>query len=88
MRLARRPEDINLAAVIKDCEETTTVIECLAADYKGDCPLMPQCELRSILREARKAFLAYLEKFSLQDLVANRHVRQTLQPVRIVEAQR
>jgi Rrf2 family nitric oxide-sensitive transcriptional repressor len=88
MRLARRPEEVNLAAVIEDCEQTTAVIECLAPDYDGDCPLMPHCQLRSVLQDAQKAFLAYLEKFTLQDLVANPGVRSVLHHESLIDDKR
>lgn len=78
MRLARAPRDINLAAVIEDCEPSLAVIECLAEQYQGDCPLMPRCSLRTILRDAQKAFLAHLADFTLSDLVGNPSMRQVL----------
>jgi Rrf2 family nitric oxide-sensitive transcriptional repressor len=86
MRLARQPGDINLAAVVEDCEESAVVIECLADDYAGNCPLMPQCELRKALRDAQKAFMDHLRQFSLRDLIASRSIQQVLQPLLFDEA--
>jgi Rrf2 family nitric oxide-sensitive transcriptional repressor len=88
MRLARKPAAINLAAVISDCEESTTIIECLSSDYAGGCPLLAHCELRNVLRDAQKAFMAYLKKYSLGDLVAKKSTRQVLQPLLFVDASR
>lgn len=78
MRLAREPDQINLADVVRDCEEDIAVIECLAEGYSGDCPLMPRCALRSVLRGAQQAFLDHLAAFTVQDLVQNRHMQQRL----------
>jgi Rrf2 family nitric oxide-sensitive transcriptional repressor len=88
MRLAHKPSDINLAAVIADCEESKTIIECLSKDYSGGCPLLPQCELQKVLRDAQKAFMEHLKKFSLCDLILNRNVQKALQPLLFVEAKR
>lgn len=80
MRLAREPEQINLAEVVEHCEESIAVIDCLAEGYTGDCPLMPRCTLRSVLRGAQRAFLDHLAAFSLQDLVQSRQMQQAILP--------
>ncbi len=80
MRLAREPEQINLAEVVEHCEESIAVIDCLAEGYAGDCPLMPRCALRSVLRGAQRAFLDHLAAFSLQDLVQSRQMQQAILP--------
>lgn len=85
MRLARPAAEINLAGVIEDCEDSQGVIECLSADYDGNCPLMPQCELRRALRGAQKAFIDHLKQYSLQDLVTNRQVQRALASDRFVD---
>lgn len=85
MRLGRDPAAINVAEIIESSEETASVIECLDSGYSGQCPLLPHCELKKALRGAQKAFLAHLAEFSLQDLMANRRMQQTLQTVHIVD---
>ncbi|MBK8960069.1 MAG: Rrf2 family transcriptional regulator [Proteobacteria bacterium] len=80
MRLAREPEQINLAEVVEHCEESIAVLDCLAAGYAGDCPLMPRCALRNVLRGAQRAFLDHLATFSLQDLVQSRQMQQAILP--------
>ena len=72
MRLARDPGEINLAEVVERCEESIAVIDCLAESYVGDCPLMPRCTLRSVLRGAQRAFLDHLAQFSVRDLEIGR----------------
>ncbi len=86
MRLACVPSAINLATVIDDCEESRAIIECLSKDYDGDCPLMPQCELQKVLRDAQRAFMAHLKKFSLHDLISSRSAQKALQPLLFVDA--
>ena len=88
MRLAHKPAAINLGDVIEHCEESRTIIECLSTDYSGDCPLRVQCELQKVLRDAQKAFMAHLKKFSLHDLIANRGAQKALQPLLFVKAGR
>jgi len=78
MRLARDPGQINLGEVVERCEETVAVLECLADGYSGDCPLMPRCALRNVLRGAQRAFLDHLAAFSVQDLVESRSMRQAI----------
>jgi Rrf2 family nitric oxide-sensitive transcriptional repressor len=36
----------------------------------GACPIMPACGLRDALHEARAAFMAVLDRYSLADLAA------------------
>lgn len=68
MRLARRPERINLGDVVRDTEENMDIAECFEAGAQS-CALLPACVLRSILIEARKSFLATLDLYQLSDLI-------------------
>jgi Rrf2 family transcriptional regulator, nitric oxide-sensitive transcriptional repressor len=77
LRLARHPTLINLGEVIRECEPDFNVVDCLGP-VQSSCPLMPECVLRTLLREAVRGFLGTLERYSLQDLVANRHVGTAL----------
>jgi Rrf2 family transcriptional regulator, nitric oxide-sensitive transcriptional repressor len=69
MRLARRPDQINVGAVVRDMEEELAVLGCLrpAAGY---CRIEGCCVLRGALREATDAFLATLDRYTLDDLLA------------------
>ncbi len=78
MRLARAAAEINLAAVIEDCEPTQGAVECMRDEKDSDCPLMPRCELRKALYGAQRAFLDHLRQYSLQDLAANSGVQRVL----------
>lgn len=68
MRLARRPERINLGDVVRDSEENMDIAECFEAGAQS-CALLPSCVLKSILIEARKSFLATLDLYQLSDLI-------------------
>ncbi len=68
MRLARRPERINLGDVVRDMEENMDIAECFGVGAKS-CTLLPSCTLKSVLVEARKCFLATLDMYRLSDLI-------------------
>ena len=71
MRLARKPEQINIGAVVRDMEEELGVLGCLQGS-KGYCRIEECCLLRSALRDATNAFLATLDRYTLQDLIKPR----------------
>ena len=68
--LARPAREINLATVIVDMEEDMNLVECFCAD--GKCVIKPVCRLRTVLREALAAYVAELERYSLEDLLEPR----------------
>ena len=70
VRLARRPELINIGDVVRDTEENMDIAECFNTSNKS-CTLLPACILRSVLTEARKSFLATLDFYRLSDLLVN-----------------
>jgi Rrf2 family nitric oxide-sensitive transcriptional repressor len=66
-RLLRKPNQINIGAVVRDTEQELGVIGCLQqSDY---CRIQPACVLRRALAEAMQAFLAVLDDYSLEDLI-------------------
>lgn len=70
IRLARRPELINVGAVVRDTEENMNIAECLGDN--DSCPLLPACVLKSAFSEARKNFLATLDRYKLSDLLVGK----------------
>jgi Rrf2 family transcriptional regulator, nitric oxide-sensitive transcriptional repressor len=82
MRLARKPEQINVGAVVRDMEEELGVLGCLQGP-KGYCRIEECCLLRSALRDATNAFLATLDRYTLQDLVKPRLLASLLELDRI-----
>jgi len=71
LRLARRPDEIVLGEVVRRTEPDMALVPCLAPD-DAFCMIFPSCALRSVLTEARDAFLAVLDRCSLADLVQRR----------------
>lgn len=73
LRLARRPELINLGEVVQECEPDFNIVECLGGG-ESNCPLLPACVLRAALKEATRSFFLTLERYTVHDLVANRSI--------------
>jgi Rrf2 family nitric oxide-sensitive transcriptional repressor len=71
LRLARKPSQINVGAVVRDMEEELAVLGCLQGD-EGYCRIEQCCVLRSALRDATNAFLAALDRYTLADLIKPR----------------
>jgi Rrf2 family transcriptional regulator, nitric oxide-sensitive transcriptional repressor len=73
IRLAQRPEDINIGQLVRLTEPDFYVTECF--DKGGNtCPIMSSCSLIRPLHEARDAFLAVLDRYTLADLLGPRHL--------------
>jgi Rrf2 family nitric oxide-sensitive transcriptional repressor len=71
MRLARPPQDIILGEIVRRTEPDMALVPCFAPTNAA-CVLLPACRLRRALHEARDAFLAVLDGYSLADLADNR----------------
>lgn len=65
MRLARKPADINLGALVRGVEPDFHLVECFATD--STCTLTGRCGLAGVLDGALHRFLAYLDEFTLAD---------------------
>lgn len=80
VRLAQRPEDVRLGRVIRACEGSAAIVECLAP--QGACRITPACRLAGILADAFEALYAHLDAYTLDDLVTNRKtLRRLLAPL-------
>ncbi|MDT1060867.1 Rrf2 family transcriptional regulator [Paracoccus sp. CPCC 101403] len=66
VRLARKPSEINVGALIRHTEDSFDLVGC------GSCIIAPACGLTSVLGEALEAFLAVLDRYSLADVLARR----------------
>lgn len=76
IRLARKPTQINVGAVVRDMEEELGVLGCLQGS-EGYCRIEECCVLRSALRDATNAFLATLDRYTLADLIKPRRALAT-----------
>lgn len=67
MRLARRPEEFNLGALVRRLEPDLEIAACFG-DAKA-CAIAPACRLQGALAQALQAFLAVLDGYTLADLI-------------------
>lgn len=71
VRLAHEPAALSLGKLVLQLEHTANLVECF--DPHGDrCPITSGCRLRTVLFEAREAFFAALDRYTLADVVHNR----------------
>ncbi|MEJ2347525.1 MAG: Rrf2 family transcriptional regulator [Gammaproteobacteria bacterium] len=66
IRLARAPKEINIGEVVRRVEKNLDIVNC----NEPACPILPACDLRDVLFEARDAFLSVLDSYTLDDLTA------------------
>jgi len=64
LRLAKSPDKIKLGDVVASMEMNLDIVDC----SKTACPLNNNCELKSILNEAKLSFFKTLNKYSLAGL--------------------
>jgi Rrf2 family nitric oxide-sensitive transcriptional repressor len=72
LRLARPPAAISVGGVVRAMEGETCLADC------GACLLAPRCSLISALSDAHDAFLASLDKVSLETIVSGSTMAPTL----------
>lgn len=71
LRLARPASSITVGEVVRRMEPDMALVPCFSPAEPG-CAIQSSCALRSALAGARDAFLAHLDGYTLQDLVAPR----------------
>lgn len=70
LRLAHRPESINIGDVVRHTEVNFTIVECFdMQDCR--CPITPICGLKGVLRDATRAFMDVLDRYTLADVLEN-----------------
>src|SRR5258708_33243667 len=71
-RLARPPEEITLAAVIRHVEGALAPVSCVSERFyeKCSCPDEARCAIRSAMKEIREAVVRVAERITLGDLCA------------------
>ncbi|MEM0900095.1 MAG: iron-responsive transcriptional regulator RirA [Pseudomonadota bacterium] len=67
IRLAKPAASITLADVVRLTEDNLSVADC-DDNPESDCPLLENCRLTSALIEAKRAFFAVLERYTIDDL--------------------
>jgi len=79
-RLARRPEEIPLAVVIRHIEGALAPVSCVSERFyeKCSCPDESRCAIRSVMKEVREAVVRIVERLTLADLADRwRRLQQT-----------
>jgi len=69
--LAKRPEDINLGALVRATEPDFALVECFATGNR--CVITGCCRIPNILNEALTSFVATLERYTLADIMLGEH---------------
>jgi Rrf2 family nitric oxide-sensitive transcriptional repressor len=68
LRLCRPPGAIQVGALVRATEPHLDLVECFDR-ATNTCPIEPACRLKHVLYEARQAFLAALDRYTLADLL-------------------
>ena len=71
LELARSAGAITIGAVIRAFEGATRMLECV--DTPGVCVIQPGCTLRSVLAEAERRQMEYLNGVTLESLLPATH---------------
>ena len=75
--LVNKPEQINIGQVVRQTERVNALAECFTPE-SCTCPIASECVFRIALEEALEAFLAVLDRYTLADLISNRHALMPL----------
>ena len=69
-RLARRPEAISLAEVVRHVEGALAPVSCVSERFyeKCSCPDELRCPIRSVMKEIRQAIVEIAERVTVADL--------------------
>ncbi|MCX8154942.1 MAG: Rrf2 family transcriptional regulator [Verrucomicrobiae bacterium] len=69
-QLARRPEEITLAMVLRHLEGALAPVGCVSQHFYEpcSCPDEARCGIRSVMAEVRQALVQTLERFTLADV--------------------
>ena len=81
-RLARRPEQITLAAIVRHVEGALAPVSCVSERFyeRCSCPDEARCAIRSVMKEVREAIVEILERVTLAEL-CQRATRLQAEPI-------
>jgi Rrf2 family cysteine metabolism transcriptional repressor len=87
-RLARPPEQITLASVVRHIEGALAPVSCVSEKFyeKCSCPDESRCAIRSVMKEVRDAIVEIVERVTIAELCqrARKLQEQPLDPVDFV----
>jgi len=69
-RLARPPEQITLASIVRHVEGAMAPVSCVSERFyeRCTCPDEERCAIRDVMKEARDAVVKIMERLTLADL--------------------
>ena len=69
-RLARPPENITLASIVRHVEGAMAPVSCVSERFyeRCTCPDEALCPIRDVMKEAREALVKIMERLTLADL--------------------
>lgn len=69
-RLAKPPEDITLAAVVRHIEGALAPVSCVSEQFyeKCSCPDESRCAIRSAMKEVRDAIVRVADRITIAEL--------------------
>jgi Rrf2 family protein len=69
-RLARRPEEVTLAAVVRHIEGALAPVSCVSERFyqKCSCPDESRCAIRSVMKEIREAVVRIAERVTVAEM--------------------
>src|SRR6267378_2174546 len=84
-RLARPPEQITLASVVRHIEGALAPVSCVSEKFyeKCSCPDESRCAIRSVMKEIRAAVVQIAERVTIADL-CERSRKLNQDPVEVV----
>jgi Rrf2 family protein len=87
-RLARHPQKITLAEIVRHIEGPLSPISCVSENFyeKCSCPSEALCPIRSVMKEVRDAVVRVAEQVTIADLClrAKQLERDLVQPMDFV----
>jgi len=72
LRLAVKPEEINIGKVVKELELNFDMVQCFEKDNNG-CLITSACLLKGALNKALNSFFKILEQYTLKDVLKNQN---------------
>lgn len=63
IRLGKPAEQINVGALVRHTEEGFDLVDC------GSCVIAPACGMTGVLKEAVRAFLSVLDRYTIAELM-------------------
>ena len=69
-RLARRPEEVTLASVVRHIEGALAPVGCVSQHFyeKCSCPDESRCPIRSVMKDIREAVVQIAERVTIAEL--------------------